>query len=463
VARLKREQMFAYQERAAQFIVDHENCALFLEVGLGKTVSTLTAFLELRKCDPSLKLLVVAPLRIARKVWKDEIAAWAHLNHLTIATMVGASKQRLNALVKAADIHTINIENVKWLFDQFVQDKKQVRPWPWQMVVLDESQNFKSQSSQRWKAFKKLRRLFARCVALTGTPVPNGYNDLWSQFYLLDGGSRLGATETAFHERWYFPIKFPTHTDWRIRKGAEKEIEAAIADITLTMRAKDYLELPPVPPNPIRVTLPPHAKKLYDQLERHSLIETFCGNTVKAVNQAALAGKLIQLANGAIYVAEDQYEEIHDAKIDALLKLIHSLDGKGIICYSHRHDLLRIEDALTSARVNYATFENDEIQDRWNAGKIDYLLLHPRSCGPGLNLQFSGAENVIWFGLTYNLEHYEQTVGRLAGGLRRQGRNVVVHHIIADDTIDETLMRVLTKKGVTQDDLKAALVERIAL
>ena len=456
---LTRSNLYAYQNRAVKFIKTHEACALWVDMGLGKSISTLTAFSDLRSSFDARRMLVVAPLRVARKVWTDEIAGWKHVSHLTTSRILGTVKQRWQAMKVPADIHLINRENLRWLESQFIDGKKQVRRFPWDMVVLDESQSFKSQTSHRWKAMRKLRRLTDRIVELTGTPAPNGYGDLWGQFYLLDRGQRLGATETAFRDRWFEADSNPDgYTTWHLKEGADKQIQSAVQDITLSLREEDYLSLPPVKHNYIRVELPEAARKAYKRLARQYLVE-YGGKTINAVNAGVCAGKLLQLANGAVYHdREGGWTHVHDAKVFALRELLEDLNGRAIIVYGFKPDKRQVAEMMEKIPgKTWALLDSEQSELDWDAGRVDYLLLHPLSAGHGLNLQHAGAETLIWFGLTNNREWYDQANARLTGGHRRQGRNIVIHHIVADQTIDDDLVVLLETKGQLEYGLKTAL------
>lgn len=459
---LDRSNLYAYQHKAVEFIKDHDACALWVDMGLGKSVSTLTAYADLLDSFDARRALVVAPLRVARRVWTDEIAQWSHVNHLTTSKVLGTVKQRWQALKVPADIHLINRENVRWLESQFIDGKKQIRAFPWDLIVLDESQSFKSQTSHRWKAMRKLRRLAPRMVQLTGTPASNGLGDLWAQFYLLDQGRRLGATESAFRDRWFTPEPQGEWTRWILKEGADAQIQAAVSDIVLSMRAEDYLDLPPVKLNYIRVDLSPPVRKMYRKLARQYILE-YGGRTINAVNAGVCAGKLLQLANGAVYHdAKGNWTHVHDAKVDALLELLESVSGPAIIVYGFKHDKARLVEALKKTGKRWAVLGSEQSEVDWNSGHVDYLLLHPASAGHGLNLQHSGAETLIWFGLTNNREWYDQANARLTGGHRRMARSVVLHHIVADDTVDDDLIALLESKGQLEYGLKTALARLAA-
>lgn len=455
-----RANLRSYQERASRFIKEHPSCALWAEMGLGKTISMATAFSDLRDGFRSKRMLIIGPLRVARGVWSREIEEWDHVKHLKLVKIIGTERERLAAIDAKASVHTINRENVTWLVNQFVKDKKQVKHWPWDLVVLDESSSFKSSSAKRWKSLRKIRRLFPRCVELTGTPAPNGLEDLWAQIFLLDQGERLGRTKTAFRERWFSPPPYQEFGKWTAKPHAFREIMAAVSDIVLTLRAEDYLELPPVLNNIVRVQLPEAAMGAYKRMEKRYITETFKGRVVTAVNAAVCAGKLLQLANGAIYLDERKsFETLHDEKIDALLEILEEAEGPVLICYNFVSDLARLGEALSGLGKTWDLLKSEQSIERWNAGKTDYLVMHPASAGHGLNLQHSGANTIVWFGLGWNLEFYQQANARLTGGLRREGRSIVIHHIVADGTIDDRVVRVLTGKATTQEDLMKGLVE----
>jgi SNF2 family DNA or RNA helicase len=453
---LTRSDLRPYQDRIVNFIKAHEACAIYAEPGLGKTVSAGTAYLDLLNSFDARRMLIFAPLRVARKVWPDEMKAWSHLEGISLSCAIGSAEQRWAALKTPADVHTINTENTAWLAAQFIQGRKQVRRFPWDMIVLDESTRYKSQSSKCWKAMRMLRRLAPRMVQMTGTPAPNGLADLWAPFYLLDRGQRLGVTETAFRDRWYDGERTTeNYVKWTMKEGADKQIYSAIADITLSLRAEDYLDLPPVLHNLIRVDLTPSAMKTYRRMAREFIVE-HGGQTINAVNAAACAGKLAQLANGAVYYEHPKWTHVHDAKLEALKELLEDT-GKAIIVYGYKHDKQRLEKLLAAEGQRWRALDTEQDEDDWNAGKIDRLLLHPASAGHGLNLQGAGSETLIWFGLTNNREHYDQANARLIGGHRRAGRNVVIHHIIADRTIDDDLMALLQTKGMIEHGLKTAI------
>ena len=457
---LKRSDMRAYQERATQFIKDTPACALWLDMGLGKSVATLTALREMIDSHDVGNTLIIAPLRVARKTWPDEIAGWEHTTGLTYSYILGSAQERLLGLRARADIHLINRENVPWLFDQFAvlvgKRYKQIKKWPWDTVVIDESASFKDNSSVRVRRMKLLRKLFDRCIELTGTPSPNSFADLWSQIYLLDRGERLGRTITEFRDRWF--DHNPYIFKWLPRPYAVDQIKTLIADIVVSMRAEDYLELPPVMNNFIPVNLTTEQWKKYRQLEVQS-IAAIAGRTVTAVNGAVLAGKLLQLAQGAVYTVDRAWVVFHEAKLEALQEVLEGIYGPVLVAYTFKHDLARIRPLLRKLKIAHAEIRDKGAEAAWDAGKLKVLLLHPDSAGEGLNLHKSGACDIVWFGLPWSLKLYQQANARLAGGHRRVGRNVVVHHIIAQGTMDEVVVAALSAKDAQQELLLNSLKE----
>jgi SNF2 family DNA or RNA helicase len=456
---LGRNDLRPYQHRAVEWIKSHDNCALWLDMGLGKTTSTLTAYADLLASFDVRRALVIAPLRVARRVWTDEIAEWSHLNHITASRAIGPAAKRWLALKRPADIHLINRENVQWLEAQIIQGKKQVRRWPWDLVILDESQSFRSQSSGRFKALRKLRKLIPRMIQLTGTPSPNGYKNLWAQMYLLDQGQRLGGTEEAYHNRWFDNEQaYPGSLERRrvLKPGAKEEIEARLSDIVIAMKADDYLDLPPVRYNVVKVDLSESERKTYKRLEREALAEVR-SKTITAVNAGVAFGKLLQLANGAIYYEDKRWVEFHREKLDALVELVDGIDTPIIVCYAFKHDLARILEALKVTGKRIETAEDDASFDRWDKGEVDVIVLHPASAGHGLNMQHAGSRDIIWFGLTADLEMYDQANARLIGGHRRR-EGITIHLILTAGTKDEDARRLLESK----DDVQVGLMRAIA-
>lgn len=446
-----RDLLHPYQERAVQFILDHPRSGLFLSMGLGKTIATLTAINDLTKgCEIS-KVLVVAPLRVALNTWPAELGRWDHVAGLTYSVLAGRSApDRLRALSGDEDIHVINRENVAWLVEKLGDD------WPYDMVVLDESSSFKSHKSQRWKALRKVQTNIHRMVLLTGTPAPNGLLDLWAQIALLDRGQRLGRTYQQYQMR-YFESDFMGYK-WTIKEGAADIIHEAVADLCLSMQAADYLELPPVVHNTVAVDLPDDSSKRYRQLEKDFLIELE-QTEILAFDAAARTNKLLQAANGAIYDEDGAAHELHKAKLDALEEILEANPGQPILCaYNYKSDLTRICKRFKATVLD----KRPATVDAWNRGEIPLLVAHPASCGHGLNLQ-GGGNILVWFGLNWSLELYQQMCARLY----RQGQTkpTIIHHIVAKDTIDETVLSVLDDKEKTQNDLllavRDAAVERV--
>lgn len=457
-----RDDLRPYQHRAVEWIKRHEFCALWVDMGLGKTVSTLTAYADMLERFDARHALVVAPLRVAQHVWPDEIDAWSHLHGLTVSRVLGSVKERWAALKRRADIHLINRENVAWLEAQVIQNRKQVRRWPWDLVILDEAQSFRSQSSGRFKSMRRLRKLIPRMVQLTGTPSPNGYKNLWSQIYLLDQGQRLGGTEKAFRDRWFEYVPEGQYGgDWTLKATAPADIQRVLSDIVLSLKAEDWLDLPPVRTNTITVDMGFKAHRLYRDLERKALTE-IKGKTVTAVNAGVVVGKLLQLANGAAYYDDTgEWVELHDAKLDALVEVVEGVDSPVIVCYAFKHDLARMQRALGKTDKRVAVVTEKDALARWNAGGVDVLLLHPASAGHGLNLQHAGALDLFWFGLTPDLELYDQANARIIGGHRRR-EGVTIHHILTQDTYDRDALALLRTKGATQEDLTRAIARRAA-
>lgn len=428
-------------------------------MGHGKTGASCTAISDLLASFDIRRALVIAPLRVARRVWKQEVQQWAHLHGLTVATITGSTKQRLAALRTPADIHTINLENLAWLEAQFIQGGKQTVRWPWEIVFLDESQGFRSQSSQRWKSLRKLRRLFTRMVQLTGTPAPNGYAGLWSQLYLLDQGKRLGATEQAYKQRYFDP---PQHefAKWTLRPGAKKEIHKAISDIVISFKSTDA----PIPKNFVTVDLSAPAMATYKKMARTYITEVK-GKVLTAVNAGVLDNKLLQLANGLVYVGVGDAREsvpFHDEKVTALEEMLDGLP-KALVAYSFTHDAARIAKVFEATGRPWAVLSSDDSFDRWAAGEYDFGVLHPKSAGHGLNDVYkSGVKDLIHFGLGADLELYDQVNARIAGGHRAAGGKVMIHHIVAEGTRDMDYVKILKGKSADQDELMASLTRLLS-
>lgn len=444
-----------YQLTATNKIINEPYCGLFLDMGLGKTVSTLTAINELMYGDLSVnKVLVIAPKRVAETTWTGECEKWDHLNHLRVSKVIGTEKQRKEALNKEADIYVINRENVVWLVSYYGGTY-----FPFDMVVIDELSSFKSPSAQRFKALRMVRPLMKRVVGLTGTPAPNGLIDLWSQVYLLDKGERLGKNITAYRKKYFTPGRTNGQIvfNYDLKENSDKEIHNAIRDICISMKAEDYLELPDRIDRIVPSTLPQSVMERYKEFEKEQIMTLFENETViTAVNKAAVIGKLLQFSNGAIYDEEHNYHEIHDVKLDALEEIVDTSNGNPVLVfYSFKHDLERIKARLRGKEVR--TLKTPQDVKDWNLGKVEVLLAHPASAGHGLNLQ-AGGNIIVWFGLNWSLELYQQANARL----HRQGqtRAVIIHHLISPGTYDEDVYKALQKKEKSQDVLLESLKNR---
>lgn len=442
-----------YQQYAKQWIIEKPSSGLFLDLGMGKTVCTLTAVEELLYdyFDVS-KVLVIAPLRVAEDTWSSEVQKWEHLKNLKISKVLGKEEVRIETLKEKADIYVINRENVEWLVEYLGKE------WFFDMVVIDELSSFKSPKSNRFRALKKVRPFIKRIVGLTGTPAPNGLIDLWSQIYLLDQGERLGKTLTGYRDRYFQPDKRNQTVifSWKPVDGAEDRIYEKLKDICISMKAADYLKLPERINNSIMVQLPKEAEMKYRKLEKELLLPLEDADIV-ADTAAVLTNKLLQMANGAVYDENGEVKEIHDAKLKALDDVIEEANGKPVlIFYAYKHDLYRLSEYLKNKE--FRVLNNSEDIESWNKGKVPIMLVHPASAGHGLNLQFGG-NIIVWFGLTWSLELYQQANARLY----RQGQqqSVVVNHIIAKGTIDEDVMRALENKEVGQEALLQAVKARL--
>lgn len=445
-----------YQKYCIEMVIKNPNVGLYLEPGLGKTVITLTALRELRcnRWEVS-KPLIIAPKKVAEATWTTEAKKWEHLSGMRIMPVLGTVQQRLRALATPADAYVINRENTQWLVEHFKND------WAFDMVVLDESSSFKNSKSKRFKALKLVRSRIKRIVELTGTPASNGLEDLWAQIYLLDGGERLGRTISSYRDIYFVPGKRNQTTifNYKPKEGSFEAIKQAISDICISMKAEDYLTLPDVIHDDIPVALSPSARKAYNQLETELLLEVDA-ETITAGSAGVLTGKLLQLCNGAIYSEERNVVEIHDCKVDAFMELIEQLNGQhALVFYNFKHDCARLQKALAKTKLRVRVYSKPQDEVDWNAGEIDVLLAHPASCGYGLNLQ-KGGHHAVWFGLTWSLEQYEQANKRL----HRQGQEhpVVVHHLVVQEGMDESVIDALKSKGDVQNALMNALKARIS-
>ena len=441
-----------YQKRAVSFIREHEAAGLFLEMGLGKTVITLTAIDELMNDSFEVsRVLVIAPLRVAEDTWSRESNKWDHLKHLKISKILGSAADRIRALKAQADIYVINRENVVWLVEYLEENRMK---WPFDMVVIDELSSFKNNQAKRFKALRRMRPAIDRIVGLTGTPAANSLMDLWAEMYLLDRGERLGRTLTAYRGNWFRPgygNGYVTYK-WEPRRGALEAITKRIADITVSMKAEDYVTLPDKVESTIEVSLDEKGLKAYKEMEKESLIELE-GEEIAALDAAAVMSKLLQMANGFIYDEAHNPRHIHEAKLDALGEILEAAESPVLVYYNFQAD----KDAILSRFHEAKLLENDSTIEEWNKGKIKILLAHPASAGYGLNLQ-DGGHIMAWYGLPWSLEQYLQAVARL----QRQGQKypVMVYHLIAKGTVDEQVVASLSKKDMTQSALISILKDR---
>ena len=446
-----------YQTFCIEKLLELPAVGLFLDMGLGKTVTTLTAIKELKYYRFQVyKVLVIAPKKVAEATWSKEAAKWDHLQCLRVSTVLGSRTKRERALACPADVYVINRENVEWLVDYYRN------AWPFDMVVVDESSSFKDQSTKRWRALKRVRPKIKRIVLLTGTPAPNNLIDLWAQIYLLDEGARLGRTIGGFRERYFLPDKRSADRvfTYKPKMGTEQVVQDLIGDICISMSAEDYLTLPECVSVNVPVMLDAKARKAYDTMEREMLLEVD-EDTITADTAAVLTNKLLQLAGGAVYNADHQAQVIHSCKIEAFLELVESLAGKSaLVFYAFQHEKDRILEALRKKHkhLRVRVFSGAQDEEDWNAGKIDILLAHPASTAYGLNLQ-QGGNHVIWFTPTWSLELYQQANKRL----HRQGQTerVIIHHLLVDGSIDYDVIVALGNKADTQDALLDSIKARI--
>lgn len=450
-----------HQQLAEEFCMTHPRAALLLDMGLGKTVITLTVLNRLKYEEFAIhKALVIAPKRVAEDTWSREQAKWDHLKHLRVVKIMGAKEKRMAALEADADIYVINRENVEWLVETLGAK------WDFDAVVIDELSSFKSAKAKRWKALRKVIFRSSYVYGLTGTPAPNGYMDLWPEIYLLDRGERLGRTLSAYRTAFFNPGAHRGHVvfDWRLKPGARQKIDALLSDICLSMSKDDWLDLPERSYNTITVTLDRKARKLYEQFKTDKILPLLREREGLALAEgddydsavigdmaAQISGKLLQMANGAVYDENREVFRIHDAKLDALEEIADTCAGQPILVfYNYQHDLERLQERFPRA----VKMGGSDTITAWNNGEIPMLLCQPASAGHGLNLQ-EGGHIIVWFGLTWSLELYQQANDRL----HRMGQRnaVVVHHLVAEDTLDERVMAAITRKDATQKGLLDAL------
>ena len=446
---------YPYQRYCINRLLTSPILGLFLDMGLGKTVITLTAINDLKYNRFAInKVLVIAPKKVAESTWVNEAKKWDHLKLLRFSVVLGPEQKRIRALNTPADIYVINRDNVVWLVDYYRNR------WPFDMVVIDEFSSFKNHQAKRFKALRNVRPHIKRIVGLTGTPAPNGLLDLWAQVYLLDGGQRLGKSITSFRERYFEPDQRNRERvfTYAPKIGAEEKIQSLISDICISMKAEDYIQLPDIIYNTITVKLDSKAKKAYDKLEKEMLLEVD-GSTIDAGSAAVLTNKLLQLCNGAVYDEERNIVEVHDNKIERFMELIEELNGKpALVFYNFQHDKDRLIKALSKTKLRVRELKTPQDEQDWNNRQIDILLAHPASAAYGLNLQ-QGGNHIIWFGLNWSLELYQQANKRL----HRQGQTekVIIHHIAIEGGVDEDVLAALESKTDTQDKLIEALKARI--
>lgn len=445
---LTRSDLHHYQVEAYDFIKARLRCAAWLDLGLGKTATALTAISDLIDEFDISRVLVVAPLHVAGKTWPDEVQKWEHLRHLRVRAAVGLQKHRIAAVNdKKAHITTINVENLVWLEEILGKHS------PFDMIVVDESSMFKDRGTKRFKALVRLARAARRVVMLTGTPAPNNYVDLWSQFYILDGGQRLYPAKGRYVETFFRQVDRDGYK-FVLKKGADEVIHTRVKDITVSMKSADYLKLPDRIDHTIEVDLDEKTRELYDDMEREAIIE-IDGAEVKGVTAAAVANKLMQFSNGRVYGEERVVHHLHDLKLDALREIVAEAEEPVLVWYNFQSD----RDAILAAFPQARTIkEGNKIIDEWNRGEVPILVAHPASAGHGLNLQHGG-RIMVWYGLNWSLELYQQACARL----HRQGQTkpVLNYHLIAKDTIDETVFAVLRRKDAGQEHLLAALKSRL--
>lgn len=456
---LQRANLHGYQRTAVQHIKEHPEAALFLDMGLGKTVSTLTAIADLINEFEVTKVLIVAPKRVAEMTWGDEIENWAHIRHLRLSVIKGTAKQREIAARVEADVYTVSRDNLVWLLQMWGGSKV-----PYDMLVLDELSSFKNHQSKRFKAAKIIRRSVSRVVGLTGTPAPNGLIDLWAQMYLVDGGQRLGKTITDYRANYFRPGARNGGIVYEYKPLATTEavLGEKIADITLSMKALDFLDMPELTYVNNYVELSTKVKKMYDKFEEEQVLQLLRDSNydyaeITALSAAALSNKLLQFAGGSVYDADRNVRAVHDEKLEALVEMIEAANGSPVlVAYNFQHEKARILEALKG--FGSEALDGVESVRRWNAGEIPVLVAHPASAGHGLNMQ-KGGNRIIWYGTTWSLELYQQFNARLW----RQGQknSVFIHHIVAKGTIDDRVISALSGKADTQNGLMNMVKELI--
>src|SRR5574344_809693 len=458
---MDKSNLHKYQKVCVEHIISHPFCGVFLDMGLGKTISTLTAIEELKYdyCEID-TVLVIAPKRVVETVWEEEAKKWDHTKHLTFSKIIGTERQRLAALKVKADVHIISRDNIAWLCSLYAAKL------PYDMLVIDELSSFKAHQTQRFKSLRLARPWFKRVVGLTGTPAPNGLINLWSQMYLIDRGERLEKTITAYRSRYFRPGASNGYVvySYNLLSDSERLIQERIRDICISMRAEDYLEMPERIDNFVRVTMPDKLMDAYKKFEQENVITLANeieegATTVNAVNAAALSNKLLQFANGAMYDENKNVVPIHDLKLEALKEIIEAADGKPVlVAWTYQFDRDRIKNYFRSMAPR-ALKTAEDIND-WNAGKVQLMLAHPASAGHGINLQ-AGGNIIVWYGLTWSLELYQQFNARLY----RQGQKqrTIIHHLVTAGTHDEDVVEALKSKDKTQSNLMNSIKAKLEL
>ena len=441
-----------YQRYATEYMLKRTHAGCFLQMGLGKTVITLTVVQALLETGDLSRALVIAPLNVARTVWQEEAEKWDHTRGIRCSKILGTASEREKAICADADLYIVNRENVPWLVKWH---KEHGNRWPYDTIIVDELSSFKSQKAARFKELCKTLKAARRVYGLTGTPAPNGLIDLWPQIYLLDQGERLGRTITEYRTRYFYPIIQSGYTVYKygLRQGAADEIQQKLSDICMSMTSQDWLKLPEVIYRDITVPLDRKARKAYDEMEKDMLIRLEDDQDITAANAATVAGKLLQLASGAVYDDEKKVHVFHDAKLDALKEIVEVATTPVLVFYGYRHEVDRIRHAIPEA----VPLKGADEVERWNRGEIPVLIAHPDSAGHGLNLQ-AGGHIIVWFTLTWSLEKYQQACARL--WRRGQQSTVIIHHLIAEGTIDSRVLDVLHDKDTNQSRLIQAVKAR---
>lgn len=453
---MNRNDLHNYQTACIEHIIQHRFCGVFLDMGLGKTATTLTAINDLMYdyCEIN-SVLIIAPKRVVESVWQEEATKWDHLKHLTFSKIIGPEKKRIESIKTKADIHIISRDNVAWLCSLYGAARL-----PYDMVVIDELSSFKSHRSERFKALKTVRPFFKRLVGLTGTPAPNGLIDLWPQIYLMDKGDRLGRTITSYRNKYFRPgrVNGGVVYSYMLMPGSKEAIHDKISDICISMKADDYLKMPELTNNYIRLKMPLGLMNQYRKFERDKILELInSDNPITSANAATLSNKLLQFANGAVYDEDSKANEVHNIKLEALKEIIENANGQPVlVAWTYQFDRDRIKNFLKE--YNPRELKNNKDIEDWNAGKIQVLIAHPASAGHGLNLQ-AGGSIIVWYGQTWSLELYQQFNARLY----RQGqkKGVVINHLILEGTYDENVIQALKSKNRTQNALMDSIKAKI--